>query len=80
MDVHDVGDYGMPLAPGAVVTDEPGIYLPAESLGVRIEDDVLVTPTGHELLSAGAPRRAEEIEELMRQGRSARAPRGPGGP
>ena len=66
MRVHDVGDYRMPLAPGAVITVEPGIYLPEENLGVRIEDDVLVTETGHELLSGDAPRSAAEIEALMR--------------
>ncbi len=65
MDVHDVGDYRTPLAPGMVITVEPGIYLPDENLGVRIEDDVLVTAGGHELLSAGAPRAAADIERTM---------------
>ena len=69
MDVHDVGDYGTPLRPGMVFTIEPGIYLPQESLGVRIEDDVLVTPTGAEWLSARAPRTTQEIERLMHGGR-----------
>jgi Xaa-Pro aminopeptidase len=68
MDVHDVGDYATPLLPGMVLTIEPGIYLPDENLGVRIEDDVLVTETGHEVLSAGAPRDPDRIEALMRQG------------
>jgi len=65
MDVHDVGDYGTPLKPGIVLTLEPGIYLPAESLGVRIEDNVLVTATGAEWLSAKAPKTTAEIERLM---------------
>jgi len=65
MDVHDVG-FGRPLEPGMVVTLEPGIYLQAENLGVRIEDDVLVTAKGGEWLSAGAPRTTEAIERLMR--------------
>lgn len=65
MDVHDVGDYGTPLAPDMVLTVEPGIYLPNEDLGIRIEDDVRVTSEGHEILSEGAPRRPEEIERLM---------------
>jgi Xaa-Pro aminopeptidase len=65
MRVHDVGDYGMPLEPGVVLTIEPGIYLPDENLGVRIEDDVLVTETGAEVLSAGAPRTVADIERLM---------------
>lgn len=69
MDVHDVGPYAQPLAPGMVFTVEPGIYLPAESLGVRIEDDVLVTENGYELLSGAAPRRAEDIERLMAENR-----------
>ena len=43
MDVHDVGRYAVPLVPGMVLTVEPGIYLPAERVGIRIEDDVLVT-------------------------------------
>ncbi len=65
MDVHDVGDYATPLKPGMVLTLEPGIYLPAESLGVRIEDDVLVTAMGAEWLSAKAPKTTVEIERLM---------------
>lgn len=68
MDVHDVGDYSTPLRPGMVFTIEPGIYLPEESLGVRIEDDVVVTGAGAEWLSAKAARKTEEIERLM-QGR-----------
>lgn len=68
MRVHDVGDYGAPLAAGMVLTIEPGIYLPDEALGVRIEDDVLVTSTGYELLSRGLPRAAAEIEATMRKG------------
>jgi len=69
MDVHDVGPYSIPLAPGMVFTVEPGIYIPAEKLGIRIEDDVLVTATGGELLTGAAPRKAAEIEALMAKGR-----------
>lgn len=65
MDVHDAGSFGARLEPGMVLTIEPGIYIPAESLGIRIEDDVLVTPAGHEVLSAGTPRTAAEIEHAM---------------
>ncbi len=65
MDVHDVGDYSTPLKAGMVLTIEPGIYLAQEALGVRIEDDVLVTATGAEWLSAKAPKTTAEIESLM---------------
>jgi Xaa-Pro aminopeptidase len=68
MDVHDVG-IGRPLEPGMVITLEPGIYLAPEQLGVRIEDDVLVTTKGAEWLSDGAPRTTEAIERLMKGGR-----------
>jgi Xaa-Pro aminopeptidase len=67
MDVHDVGRYDVALAPGMVLTLEPGIYLPEEGLGVRIEDDVAVTANGYELLSGAVPRAAEAIEALMRK-------------
>jgi Xaa-Pro aminopeptidase len=63
MDVHDVG--GGPLAPGMAFTIEPGIYIPEEGLGVRIEDDFLVTESGFVHLSKGAPRTVADIERLM---------------
>jgi len=69
--VHDLFEPGSPLQPGMVITIEPGIYLPDEAIGVRIEDMVLVTETGYELLSERLPREADEIEALMR---SASAP------
>jgi Xaa-Pro aminopeptidase len=65
MDVHDAGPLNVRLEPGMVLTVEPGIYLAAENLGIRIEDDVLVTPSGAEVLSRAAPRTAEEIERIM---------------
>lgn len=64
MDVHDVGSYSTPFRPGMVLTVEPGVYLPEEELGIRIEDDVLVTEDGHEVLST-APREAEAVEAAM---------------
>lgn len=65
LDVHDPGDYCKALQPGMVVTVEPGIYIPEENLGVRIEDDVLITETGYELLSKRLPRDPDEIEKIM---------------
>ncbi len=56
IDVHDVGDYKKPLAPNMVVTCEPGIYIPEESIGIRIEDDILITYDGCEVLSRNLPR------------------------
>ncbi len=55
-DVHDAGDYMMPLQPGTVLTLEPGIYLQDEGIGIRIEDDVLITEKGIENLSKSIPK------------------------
>ncbi|MDN6180324.1 MAG: Xaa-Pro aminopeptidase [Halomonas subglaciescola] len=79
LDVHDVGDYRLdadtprPLEAGMVLTVEPGLYIPdAEDIperyrgiGIRIEDDVVVTATGHDVLTADVPKRVVEIEALM---------------
>ncbi|MEO8647578.1 MAG: aminopeptidase P family protein, partial [Acidobacteriota bacterium] len=91
MNVHDVGSYGTPLAPGMVFTNEPGIYIREDALeylpdtpenkafiakvrpafdkykniGVRIEDDMLVTPTGVEWMTKKLPRKMDEIEGFM---------------
>ncbi len=88
LDVHDAGSYGYPagverkerygkamtpLAPGMVLTVEPGIYIPEGStpdkrwwnIGVRIEDDVLVTPRGSECLSCSAPREISDVEKAI---------------
>jgi Xaa-Pro aminopeptidase len=70
LDVHDPGDRTRPLEAGMVVTVEPGIYIPEENLGVRIEDDVLVTSDGYKILTARLPRTADEIEKIMAEGRS----------
>jgi Xaa-Pro aminopeptidase len=79
LDVHDAGEYGAegrwkPMASGMVLTVEPGIYVrPGEgvpdafaNIGIRIEDDVLVTPEGCEVLTAAAPKSIAEIEAVMR--------------
>ncbi|MEJ2310088.1 MAG: Xaa-Pro aminopeptidase [Gammaproteobacteria bacterium] len=79
MDVHDVGDYKVDgewrmLEPGMVLTVEPGLYIPRgmrgvarkwQGIGIRIEDDVLVTKEGHEVLTSGVPKEIDEIEALM---------------
>jgi Xaa-Pro aminopeptidase len=80
LDVHDVGAYtrdgkARPLEPGMVITIEPGLYIaasagdaPAElrGIGVRIEDDVVVTPGGHDVLTAACPKEVEELERACR--------------
>ena len=81
MDVHDVGQYKLNgewriLEPGMVLTVEPGLYMPATDavpepyrlIGIRIEDDVLITEDGNEVLSAAAPKDPDEIEALMGRG------------
>jgi Xaa-Pro aminopeptidase len=79
MDVHDVGDYKVDqkwrlLEPGMVLTIEPGLYIPADcktvdekwrGIGIRIEDDLLVTEHGYEILTASVPKTVIEIEALM---------------
>ncbi|MBC9934296.1 aminopeptidase P family protein [Chitinophaga qingshengii] len=65
LDVHDTGYYDEPMPVGAVITNEPGIYNEAEGIGVRIENNLLVTENGCEDLMATIPREAAEIEELM---------------
>ena len=73
MDVHDVGDYCEPLAPGMLLTLEPGLYLRHSpslpeafwNIGIRIEDDALVTEQGCELITRGVPVDPQAIEDLM---------------
>src|SRR5262249_21182965 len=65
LEVHDASDQNAPLEAGMVITVEPGIYIPAEDLGVRIEDVVLVTETGARLLSGALPRQPGEIEKAI---------------
>jgi len=81
MDVHDVGDYKIDqewrvLEAGMVLTVEPGLYVPADcktvdekwrGIGIRIEDDVLVTAQGHEILTGGVPKTIADIEALMQE-------------
>jgi Xaa-Pro aminopeptidase len=65
LDVHDPFRQDMPLRAGSVLTVEPGVYIAAKALGVRIEDTVLVTETGCEVLSAALPKTRDAIEKLM---------------
>lgn len=65
LDVHDLSDVNAPLKPGMVITIEPGIYIPEEKIGVRIEDTILVTESGSKNLSGALPRDADEIERLV---------------
>jgi Xaa-Pro aminopeptidase len=87
IDTHDVGSYRAAgdwkaLSPGMIVTIEPGIYTPDEDdidrrfrgIGVRIEDDILITETGPDNLSADAPKTIEEIEQTLREGRESKVP------
>ena len=53
LDAHDAADYERPLEPGMVLAVEPGIYIPDETIGVRIENNVLITDSGIEILSEG---------------------------
>jgi len=65
MAVHDVGPQGIPLKEGMVFAIEPGLYYPEKNLGVRIEDTVLITKDGCEVLSKDVPKEIDEIEKLM---------------
>jgi len=66
LNVHDAGDYNVPLGPGAVFTIEPGIYIPEEKLGVRIEDILYVDPDGKLInLTANLPHTADDVEHAM---------------
>ncbi len=76
MAVHDVSQDGSILRPGMYITVEPGAYLVDEGMGCRIEDCVLVTEDGYELLSKGCPSTPDEIEALMQKHGLAEAPRG----
>ena len=69
LEVHDVGLARKPLVAGTIITVEPGIYIAQEKLGIRIEDDVLITEDGPIVLSGHIPRTIDAIEALMAKGR-----------
>ena len=58
-------EYNRPIEAGMVITVEPGIYIPEEKIGVRIEDMILITKDSYELLTRRLPRNADEIEAMM---------------
>jgi Xaa-Pro aminopeptidase len=74
LDVHDAGSYSL-LKPGNIITVEPGVYIAEGSpcdpkwwnIGVRIEDDILITESGYENLSESSPRTVEAVEEMMKE-------------
>ncbi len=65
LDVHDVGDFNRKLEEGMVFTCEPGIYIPEENLGIRLENDILISKKGPVDLMKNIPIEADEIEALM---------------
>jgi Xaa-Pro aminopeptidase len=74
LDTHDPGNYRDELLqPGMVVTVEPGLYVSEESIGIRIEDDVLVTETGYEVLSKDIIKSVEKIEAFMASAKQSQA-------
>jgi Xaa-Pro aminopeptidase len=73
LEATDGRDWSRPLAAGMVVTIEPKLYIPELGLAIMIEDEILVTPTGHENLSAAVPKRVADIERVMAEGRRSRA-------
>ena len=68
IDVHDPWDYSKPIQPGMVFTIEPGIYIPEEKIGVRIEDVFYANPNGKlECLICALPKDADEVEKIMKE-------------
>lgn len=67
LDVHDVGDYSVPLQKGDVITIEPGIYIPEEGIGIRIEDNYWITKDGALCLSEHLPKEVNDIEAIVQQ-------------
>jgi Xaa-Pro aminopeptidase len=68
LDVHDVGSKDAEFRPGMVLTCEPGIYIPAEKTGIRLENNILITGDGNEDLMKDIPLEPEEIESIMNKG------------
>ncbi len=66
LDVHDPADYTVPFAPGMIISNEPGVYLPDEGFGIRIEDDLLITRNGCEDMTRAIPKDVRGLEAAMR--------------
>ena len=64
LDTHDLGDYNTTIMEGEVLTVEPGIYIKKKNIGVRIEDNVVITKRGCKILSKEIPKSIEEIEKI----------------
>lgn len=77
LDVHDVGVRGGVLKAGMVLSLEPGIYIAEENIGIRIEDDILITKTGNEVLSKQIPKSVADIERLMAAGAAGKIKKAP---
>ena len=73
LEATDGRDWSRPLEAGMVVTIEPKIYIPDLQIAIMIEDEILVTAAGHENLSAHVPKRAEDVERTMAEGRRSKA-------
>ncbi|MGL5916639.1 MAG: M24 family metallopeptidase, partial [Culicoidibacterales bacterium] len=67
LDTHDIGDTRKPLEAGMVITNEPGLYILEEAIGIRLEDDLLVTETGCRNLSSSIPKTISEVEACMQR-------------
>ena len=65
LETHDISISGYPLTKGCVITNEPGLYLEQEGIGIRIEDDLLITDDGCEELSSDIIKEIDDIEEFM---------------
>ncbi|MDO4753607.1 MAG: aminopeptidase P family protein, partial [Bacillota bacterium] len=72
LDVHDVGARDIELKEGMVITLEPGLYVAEEGIGIRIEDDILITKNGNENLSIDIPKLPDEIEKIMAEAKKKR--------
>ncbi|MCI7057929.1 MAG: M24 family metallopeptidase, partial [Mollicutes bacterium] len=69
LDTHDLSDRDLPLEEGNIISDEPGLYIKEKGIGIRIEDDLLITSTGAEVLSSSILKEIDEIESFYKLGK-----------